>query len=1342
MVQNILKGYLRRLTNLSGSNRSLYMLRLGAENFIDLHDFDFISNEPSFRIIAQLIERQSSIPLCEVVDPRAKSGNGLSRKLTKLKRIDHFIFEERGAQDLYVGWPFVRGKFMDGTAVRCPLMFFPVQLTVAGNQWSLQPRKGANFTLNKSFLQAYAYFNGVKLEEDLVERVFDDFDRDSKIFRTALYELFKESNVELNFNQDNFADRLYAFQSFTKENFDQTHQDGVLKLFPEAVLGIFPQAGSYLVPDYVTLLENDKVQALEDFFTSRTIDKDALGFSPNAEAYQFLSKVKEEQTFTPFAVDSFQENAIKAVKKGNSVVVQGPPGTGKSQMICNLIADYIARGKNVLVVCQKRAALDVVYQRIRELDLEAFVALTHDFKGDRKSIYEQIAAQIGRIDDFEARNNSLDTIQVERSFLQLSRKIDLLSEELEEFKFALFDESEAGISVKELYLTSNPAEDAVNLRREYRDFRISDLASFRRTLSTYITYAERFQSEDYAWARRKSFAGFGATALNEIKRCLNEIPAFQDTISQKTDELIHQPVTIREATDILDKKTKVEEFLAILRDKMAFQYFKLLVEKDADPDLLWISNQERLIMQCYKGSGIELSLPASELGRFQEVLERTIKARKGLFSWLRWKLFSKDKVFVTRVLVANGLKNDRDGFNELIAKIDSRLNYEHNLSKVKAQKWVESYPASNRKVEVENWFYFQKQAISAKIIYTSLRSFKEFLPVTKLFYEELRDRFHALLEIYQEIPEKLADWTQYLTITQIHEVADHSPKIDLLQKALVQDFDSLCDFDHIRESLISTEQALIDKLCDHSTPIQHDKIMRLFENSIRLAWIDHIEAKYPILRAVSSQKLAQIQKELQEAVLEKMKISNEILLMKAKERTYNNLEYNRLNNRVTYRDLLHQVTKKRKVWPLRKLIQQFPEEVFNLVPCWLASPEAASAIFPMEEIFDLVIFDEASQCFAEKGIPAMYRGRQVVITGDDKQLQPSDLYRVRWEGEQEEEIAELEVDSLLDLAKKYLMQLHLRGHYRSKSLPLIDFSNRHFYENKLRLLPDYQEGEVEAPPIEYIKVAGIWENNTNAVEADEVVGIVQKLVEKQPGLSLGVVTFNAQQRELIMDKLDALAQQNALVIPESLFVKNIENVQGDEKDVIIFSTAYAPDAKGKMAMKFGSLNTAGGENRLNVAITRAREKIIIVSSIWPQQLRVEGLMNEGPKLLQKYLAYALSVSNGETVPTITGEASHQATWYLSEKLKQLISKGQQEVEVSHQMPFADLALHVDAKAKGLLLTDDQMYHDAVSVKDSYVYKPLSLSQKNWKFLGLYSRQWWLDKEAVNDKLRKFLHAIK
>src|SRR5690606_37301572 len=313
--------------------------------------------------------------------------------------------------------------------------------------------------------------------------------------------------------------------------------------------------------------------------------------------------------------------------------------------------------------------------------------------------------------------------------------------------------------------------------------------------------------------------------------------------------------------------------------------------------------------------------------------------------------------------------------------------------------------------------------------------------------------FHKLLSVCAEIPPRKVPWLKHLTTFQIRQLIQDPSLADEFVSTLKNDFDNLCEFDKLKDSLTETELTVIDKLYDRIGRWDHEKLEGLLRNSLALHWIDYIETKFPILRIVSSTRMEELQSEVWQSVKEKQRLSREIILVRTREQVYEDLEYNRLNNRVTYRDLYHQATKQKKLWPLRKIVSEMQGELLRLIPCWLASPESVSAIFPMKEIFDLVIFDEASQCFAERGIPAMYRGSQVVIAGDAKQLRPFELYQVRWEEEDADE-PDTEVDSLLELAERYLEGVSLQGHYRSRSPELIDFSNRHFYDGNLRQLPD------------------------------------------------------------------------------------------------------------------------------------------------------------------------------------------------------------------------------------------------------------------------------------------------
>ena len=1331
-MHKVLKSYLKRLINLSSNNRSLLLRRLTNNQFIDLHEFEFAINRPSFEIISSLIEQKSKVTLCDVADSRDENTNKLSIRLKKLLRIEEQLFEEHGSKDLYVGWPFVRGKLADGTPVRCPLLFFPVELDQVKNQWVLRQREGVNVTFNKVFLLAYGHYNQIKITDELLDRTFDDFDDDSMIFRTGLYQLLKESDIEVNFNQDNFIDKLEHFTSITKEEFDKQEKTGQLKLYPQAVLGIFPQSGSHLVPDYEKLIEYQTFKDLEEFFEERTFNQ------VEGDRYGFLSRVREDQTFTPFKLDAFQENALKAVKKGNSLVVQGPPGTGKSQLICNLISDYIAREKTVLLVCQKRAALDVVYKRFDEIGMSDFLGLVHDFKSDRKVLYTKIARQIDRIEEYRLSNNSLDALYLERQFNLVSRKIDQLTEELEEFKSALYDENECDISVKELYLTSSIAGVAVNVKQEYRHFQFKNLADVISRIRNYSLYAARFRVEEYPLLERKSFADSNISTLRRMQEFLVDIPKHQAEIGQLTEEITGHNIQIEECLNIIDKREQIKELLLILQKKKIFANFRMLVNSTcSETELHWLINHERVMMGSFDNHGVESSIDSKELGHFQETLQGAIAANRNLLKWLQWLIFSKQRRIIEKVLKDNQLSRSRKSLKILINRVDNRLNLEHNFTLLSEMDWVTPYEGTLDKGEIQQWFHNLKEAFRAKIIFSSLRNFKEYFNIQKLEYLELRNELDELFKKINHIPELWERWNLYFTASQLRRLTTDSDWLETVGETLSRDFESLCDFDKLVQEMPLHEQAVVNKILEELEGYDIDSMEEIFQNSIRLQWIEHIETKYPVLRIVSSMKFKQMEAELQKSVQEKLKMSNEILLLRAKERTYENVEFNRLNNMVTYRELQHQVTKQRRVWPLRKSVANFSDELFNLIPCWMASPETVSAIFPMENLFDLVIFDEASQCFTERGIPAMYRGRQLVVAGDNKQLRPNDLYQTRWEDEEEEDVA-LEVDSLLELTAQYLMNVQLNEHYRSKKLELIDFSNKHFYNSKLKILPDKDLMNEAEPGIEYIKVKGVWDKNTNEIEAHKVADLVFELIKTDPDKEVGIVTFNARQQDLILDVLEEVAVEKDVLIPTSLFVKNIENVQGDEKDIIIFSTAYAPDKNGKLIMQFGSLNQANGENRLNVAVTRAREKIFIVSSIRPDQLEVDKAKNEGPKLLRQYLRYAKEVSDGNYKPRPAVRLKKNESWYLKDLLIDWGNKEVNDCEFREELPFADITIINQDKYAALLITDDDLYYQSPSVKDSHVYTPFTLSGKHWKFRGIFSREYWQNENMVNEELIRFI----
>ncbi len=1286
---------------------------------MDLHEVDFLLSKASFEILNQLIQRKSRIPICDAQDPRFDKVNDVSKRLRRIARTERFIEEERGARDLYVGYPFVRGKFADGSVVHAPLLFFPVTLRLDREQWCLFGRDDAEISLNRSFALAYAQFNEAQIPDEVLEKNFEDFPKNALEFRTALYEWLKESPFRLNFNQHLFENTLQSFETLKSSDLQALEKNGELKLYPEMVLGIFPQAGSYLVPDYNYLLQ----EVEQNSFSVPLFDLEKDGgenFEPQINIVQ-NQILREEQILAPLPVDWSQENVIRLVKQGESVVVQGPPGTGKSQLICNLMADFAARGKRVLLVCQKRAALDVVHQRLQTLGLGPFTALIHDFRNDRAELYRQIAAQIEKVEEYQTLNQSLDAVFLDREFTKNSRLIDQTVKELEEFRTALFDGTESGLSVKELYLSSDPEGPRVDLRAYYRTFPLHEVDDYCRRLSSYATYNQKI-SLQHAWYERRSFANHGLGDLRRMEEVLAAWPPFFQAQKEHFEKTSGATFSLDFIADKAESKERIGDLAALTSDAGTFRLFqRYLTDQQPATGRLAFVRQVTDTLEGWRtdGNRIESTLAKPELATFRAQLAKAISAKTSTVKGQWWEWFGKEKAAVTEVARNNGLSIRLEDLQRLEVRLNNRLELE---------KWLESPFLNFQPSDIDNdlpfeegylIFFQEAERAADAVLRIHLEPWERVLTTMALQLPSVG----TFRKVLQELLDWLSQWQlqgdamlAFLTEGQWQKLLSQPTNYaNQLREALRSDFDSLVEMDRIANGFSPGEDEVtalvMDKIKEEDASAE--TVVSVFDNSLRLAWIEHIEDKFPTLRAVSSLKMGEWEQQLQAAIERKQSLSRDITLMQLREFTYAHIEKNRLGNRTTYRELAHQTTKKRNIWPIRKVVESYSDEVFRLIPSWMASPEAVSTLFPMEAgVFDLVIFDEASQCYAEYGLPAAYRGKQIVVTGDSKQLPPSDLYRVRYEDSPEDEVpVATQIDSLLDLAAQSLTQRQLTGHYRSSSLDLIDFSNQHFYKNTLRLLPDFERVNDAEPGIHYLHVDGIWERNTNPIEAQRVLELVRELSDSK--LSVGIVTFNFHQQQLIQDLFE-----KEKITAEGLFVKNIENVQGDERHVIIFSIGYAPDEHGKLAMQFGTLNTQGGENRLNVAVTRARQRVYVVTSLFPNQLRVEQTANAGPKLLKAYLQYALDVSEGRYRPQPAPNPDYRSTWLLKDQIARLNPDYQKE------LPFADLTLRPNVAYEGLLLTDDDLYFGSPSVKEPHAYLPMILRAKHWPFHRVYSRQFW------------------
>ncbi|HEV3438840.1 MAG TPA: DUF4011 domain-containing protein [Gemmata sp.] len=450
--------------------------------------------------------------------------------------------------------------------------------------------------------------------------------------------------------------------------------------------------------------------------------------------------------------------------------------------------------------------------------------------------------------------------------------------------------------------------------------------------------------------------------------------------------------------------------------------------------------------------------------------------------------------------------------------------------------------------------------------------------------------------------------------------------------------------------------------------------------------------------------------------------------------------------------LLREVHKKQRHLPLRRLFAQIPWALPRIKPCLMMSPLAVSTFLDTPEVlFDLVIFDEASQVRPHDAVCAIYRGRQLVVGGDPKQLPPTDFFN-RTDDDDDattDEGSIVNYESLLDVClSRGLTRKWLRWHYRSQRESLIAFSNSYFYENRLITFPSADEAT--GPAITFVKVPdGRFKDGVNPIEARRIANLVMEHAHTTPNQTLGVIAFSQRQQERILDELEVLRRQNAATEPffaetgeEPFFVKNLENVQGDERDAIFLDIGYAPDDAGKVAMRFGPLNHQGGERRLNVAITRARRAMTVVSSLTAADIDLSRTRAEGAKLLRAFLDYAARgpVAFGETSDRAQGESESP---FEQEVGDELVRRG---LTVQRQIGCGgyriDLAI-TDSQQGGKYLLgvecDGATYHAAATARDRDRLRQAVLEGLGWRLVRVWSSDWVRDREK---QVKRILSALK
>lgn len=429
---------------------------------------------------------------------------------------------------------------------------------------------------------------------------------------------------------------------------------------------------------------------------------------------------------------------------------------------------------------------------------------------------------------------------------------------------------------------------------------------------------------------------------------------------------------------------------------------------------------------------------------------------------------------------------------------------------------------------------------------------------------------------------------------------------------------------------------------------------------------------------------------------------------------------------------------------IRRLFEQAPDMLAQFCPCMLMSPMSVAQFLEVKkDMFDLVIFDEASQIPTNEAVGAIARGKAIVIVGDTKQMPPTTFFTNNKTTEEEFDVDDLE-SILEDCQALKMPSLLLSWHYRSKHESLISFSNNEYYENKLHTFPAIDDQERR---VVYVPVKGTYQKGGSRSNKNEAMAIVNEIErrlsdEKLRKLSIGVISFNVQQQYLIEDLLETRMEKNrqlkawAEESGEPIFIKNLENVQGDERDVILFSIGYGPDKNGKISMNFGPLNLTGGERRLNVAVTRSRYEMMVFSSLHAKDIDLRCSNAKGVQGLHRFLDYA---ENGTLI--------ENAYFQYDEKMEKVIT-----MQIAHRLEEKGLKVNTfvgksrfkvniaildsqdEEKYRLGILLDDKIYHAIPTMSDREIVQPSVLKSLDWKLKRIWTLDWFERPEHVIENI--------
>lgn len=1184
------------------------------------------------------------------------------------------------------------------------------------------------------------------------------YNEDSVILNPALMLKLKR-DFGINLEDINFdEDELNPIEIFAQVQ-DKIQKQPRWKLLNNIYIGLFSFAKFVMYKD---------IDSNQDLIKNSDLVKTICGLSEEKQIStneicplnELDIKVKPQETYQILDADSSQQQAIQVAKQGHNLVIEGPPGTGKSQTIANIIAELLSQNKKVLFVSQKIAALDVVKNRLDKNGLAPFCLELHSNKTNRKRVIDELVNTL----EFSYNGN-----YSEAALSKLASDIKTLRKCTDDLHTPIGNLSYKPFNAIGFVLDNPSIPDFEYLFENYENWT-------QEKLNNNVNLFKQMQDILQRLGEPKNFPLYGCEVReidleillklkNELKNFLKNFNDFCLNINDlKTYLLTKNIVKISQVESLINVAKIVENIPNSAIDNIA-QNTPQMAE-----DIKMICNNIKQFNVYNNRIKNKLNL-----GILNEDIEFLIQKfsiyRDKFFSRISLK-FYKDCKFIRAFLVNNyrpnldELVNDLNNTKELKTWIEKLEECDSIATDLFDKIWDKNCPNEEGIQKRSKCLLKFKELVNSGKIFDGniLEKFEK----EGINYEKIQKSLQNILNLkeqifnnYNEICELLKFNCERAFGEQFEQV--EFAKIDNKFSSILNQCNDLTLWFKYLEILDKIDEANLSefykKCFEYKIPLSD------FANALKVQFL-RIWLNGFVLKNVPS--LKQFNSLDQDNLVKEFKILDKNQILSAKTRLVTKLANNINNAKNEYFKEVNILKKYGKLQrfrkALRRMIKDIPHLFLALKPCLMMSPSTVAQLLDSETFkFDVIIFDEASQLTTEDCIGSIIRGDKLIVAGDTKQLPPTSFFQtvVATDDDSEEEddddnsvdVGRVDLDSILDeCTTSGFPQCMLKWHYRSKHEYLIAFSNKHLYQELYTFPSCIEDSETLGIKFFYHEPSDTTKDNKRLEEAQLVAKAVMQHAKKHPNLSLGVATLNIKQKGLIEAELEKLREEDPSCEDffsdnnsEYFFIKNLESIQGDERDVIMISIGYFKNQNGTLPMNFGPINKDGGERRLNVLITRARYMVEVFSGIKAADFNMDKTNKRGVQLLQWYLDFAergeIALKQSTTAPI---DDSFDSPFEES-VCNALRAKGYSvKSQVGCSGYKIDLAIRDKDNPGHFLLgieCDGARYHSSATARDRDRLRQEVLEQLGWKIYRIWSTDWFKNPQKQLEKLVNYIDSL-